>query len=148
MEVDHFNPTLRQGRHAYVNLIPAFARCNNSKRKKWPNRALRKAGIRFLDPTKEQDYGVHIFENPLTNHLEGVTPAGRYHIDMLDLNNESFVFERRMRAEYLKKKRESPELFDGSFTEGREAMELFERVMETYIPMIPPPPTPDTPITT
>lgn len=141
MEVDHFDPTLKKAaRHAYQNLMLATAHCNNFKRKKWPHAALRRANIRFLNPTLEQDYGVHIFENPETHELVGATPAGHYHIDMLDLNNETFLFERRNRAEFLKLKGQTPALFDGSFSEIREAMQLFNGIMDMYIPAIPPPP--------
>ena len=41
---------------------------------------LKKLGVRFLNPTKEQDYGVHIFEDAVTHELVGASPAGRYHL--------------------------------------------------------------------
>lgn len=44
------------------------------------------------------DYGVHIFENPETHELVGVTPAGRYHIIACDLNADHLVTERRERS--------------------------------------------------
>jgi hypothetical protein len=99
MEVDHFNPILRGlARNKYANLFPATRHCNGSKASLWPSAGLRKAGVRFLDPTKEHDYGVHIFEDPATHALIGTTPAGRYHIRCCDLNAPHLVIERRDRA--------------------------------------------------
>jgi hypothetical protein len=99
MEVDHFNPNLRGlWRNKYVNLFPATRHCNGSKTDCWPNAQLRKAGVRFLNPTKEQDYGVHIFEDADTHELVGVSPAGRYHIRCCDLNAPHLIRKRRDRA--------------------------------------------------
>lgn len=99
MEVDHFNPTLSGlARNKYPNLFPATRHCNGSKGCLWPDLYLRKAGVRFLNPTKEHDYGVHIFEDPATHHLLGATPAGKYHIRCCDLNAPHLVLERRDRA--------------------------------------------------
>src|SRR5260370_537914 len=68
MEVDHFNPNIRgPSRNDYSNLLPATRHCNGSKSGLWPDAELRKAGGRFLNPAKERDYGVHIFENPTTH---------------------------------------------------------------------------------
>jgi hypothetical protein len=95
MEIDHFNPMLTgEARHSYRNLMWSTRLCNNAKRKYWPSSAERKRGIRFLNPCAEWDYGECIFENPVTHELIGKTPAARYHIEMLRLNNESFVWER------------------------------------------------------
>jgi len=45
------------------------------------------------------DYGKHIFEDPVTHQVFGVTPAGRYHVRHCDLNDDLYVAERRDRAE-------------------------------------------------
>jgi hypothetical protein len=103
MEVDHFNPTLTgKRRHQYRNLMWAARLCNNAKRDYWPSSAERKRGIRFLNPCEEWDYGECIFEDPITHELIGKTLAARYHIRMLQLNHESFVWERRTRAQLAK----------------------------------------------
>lgn len=99
MEVDHFNPTLPfRTRNHYANLFLSTRHCNNAKRKYWPSASQIGRGIRFLNCCEEWDYGVHIFEHPTTHRLFGVTPAGRYHIRMCDLNAPHFVRERRDRA--------------------------------------------------
>ena len=99
MEVDHFNPRLRGlARNKYANLFPATRHCNGSKSDHWPSAAARKSGIRFLNPCKEVDYGVHIIEDPQTHMLVGMTPAGLYHIRCCDLNAPHLVQERHDRA--------------------------------------------------
>jgi hypothetical protein len=55
--------------------------------------------MRFLNCCDEVDYGHHIFEHPMTRRLVGVSPAGRYHIRMCDLNAPHLVTERKLRAE-------------------------------------------------
>src|SRR5271165_2628222 len=103
MEIDHFNPRLTgASRHRYHNLMWSTRLCNNAKRDYWPNSAERKMGVRFLNPCEEWDYGVCVFEYPLTHELIGKTPAARYHIKMLQLNHESFTSERKMRAQLIK----------------------------------------------
>jgi len=99
MEVDHFNPTLpgRLG-NKYSNLFLSTRHCNLKKHAYWPTPADQKKGIRFLNCCEEMDYGVHIFENPETHELVGVTPAGRYHIIACDLNADHLVTERRERS--------------------------------------------------
>lgn len=47
----------------------------------------------------EEDYGPHMVEDSMTHLLVGLTPAGRYHIRMCDLNADHLVTERRDRAE-------------------------------------------------
>jgi len=118
----------------------ATAHCNNFKRAKWPHAALRRQGYRYLNPTTEQDYGVHIFEDPETHELVSPTVEGRYHIDMLDLNNDTFVFERKVRAAFHKGRQEKPAFFNGSFSEIREVMDVFGKLIDFCIPPIPPPP--------
>jgi hypothetical protein len=103
MEVDHFNPKLpNRLRHQYSNLFLATRHCNGAKAENWPTPAQLKQGMRFLDCCQEQDYGVHIFEDPETHRVYGVSPAGRYHVRICDLNAPHFVHERRQRAELNK----------------------------------------------
>ncbi len=99
MEVDHFDPTLRaNARNCYDNLFYSTRHCNNAKRRHWPTSAQRSRDVRFLNCCEEQDYGLHIFEDPATHRVFGVTPAGRYHVRMCDLNAPHFIRERRDRA--------------------------------------------------
>ena len=53
--------------------------------------------MRFLNCCEESDYGVHIFEDPESNELVGVTPEGRYHIRNCDLNAPHLIEERAER---------------------------------------------------
>ncbi len=141
MEIDHFNPTLKQSaRHCYRNLMLATALCNNNKNATWPTPAELRRGIHLIDPTKESDYGSQIFENSSTHELIGTTPAGRYQIDILDLNNPSFVFERRHRSSIEKLRRGAPAILSGTFDELECAMQMVREMAEIFIPPIPPPP--------
>jgi len=100
LAVDHFNPTLTgKRRNHHANLFPATQHCNRSKWNAWPSAADRKLGLRFLNCCEELDYGVHIFEDPVSHKVFGVTPAGRYHIRHCDLNDSVYVQERKQRAE-------------------------------------------------
>jgi len=99
MEVDHFDPRKKNDYiQIYSNLFLAKRACNNKKQANWPTKAELRQGIRFLNPCKEMDYGVHIFEDPDTHEVWGATPAGRYHIRMTGLNSENLVAERAKRS--------------------------------------------------
>jgi hypothetical protein len=108
MDIDHFDP--RQKKEfiqKYENLFWATRHCNGAKWTFWPSAKDQAAGLRYLNPCREQDYGEHIFEDPQTHRLVGVTPAGKYHIRMCDLNADHFVTERRERAEIWELLRDS-----------------------------------------
>lgn len=142
MEIDHFNPTLkRRARNAYSNLMLATRLCNNIKRDAWPAPSDIAIGARLLNPTVEMDYGEHIFEDPNTNELVAVSPEGSYHIDVLDLNNETFVWEREKRARYATLKREYAATLSGSFPELRDMLITVNEVFDLLIPFIPAPTT-------
>lgn len=103
MEVDHFDPTLTHpSRNRHGNLIAASRHCNGTKSENWPSDKLQKKGVRFLNPYIESDYGVHIFENLDTGELLGTTPAGRWQIEMLDLNADHLVRKRLDRTRLSK----------------------------------------------
>ena len=139
MQVDHFNPTLKKlARHSYANLHLSSSHCNRHKSDYWPSVAERRRGIYLIDPCAEQDYGKHIFEDPETFQLIGVTPAGRYHIDILDLNAPTFVDERRHRAE-IAKRCSSPMLFKkGGWSKMMKDIEAVLPYVDALIPYIPP----------
>ena len=100
MEIDHFDPTIRgRARHRYSNLFLATRFCNSRKHGNWPSAEAKAAGVRFLDCCAEQDYGEHLFEDQKTHFVVGVTPAGKYHVRMLDLNAPFLVAERKERSE-------------------------------------------------
>lgn len=103
MEVDHFDP--RQKRdfiQDYRNLFLATRHCNLAKGKQWPTKADIAAGLRFLNPCEEMDYGEQILEDPISHKLVGLTPAAIWHIRKLNLNAEHLRMERHDRAEIWK----------------------------------------------
>jgi hypothetical protein len=141
MEIDHFDPTLRgAARDAYSNLMLATRHCNNMKKNGWPTASQIAAGIRLLNPTKEPDYGRHIFEDSQTHELIGVTPEGSYHIDILDLNHETFMSERRDRAIYFDLCGSAPITLTGQLNTLQSLLGILRRQFERFIPYIPPPP--------
>lgn len=141
MEVDHFDPTIRGAeRNRYDNLMLSTKHCNLMKRDRWPTASERKAGCVLIDPCSECDYGKHIFEDPDTHLLVGSTTAGRYQIDVCDLNHPTFVLERTNRATFLALTRGKPKTFAGSFIEIGELLGFVNRHFELFIPEIPPPP--------
>ena len=141
MEVDNFDPTIKgRDRHRYDNLFLASRYCNGKKHGNWPSQEQQALGIRFLNCCQEQDYGKHIFEDPTTHHVLGVTPEGRYHVRMLDLNAPHLVAERRDRAEYHKLLFEERKIVKESDA-AIHAFHVLERQLQYMIPAILPPPT-------
>ncbi|MBV8330365.1 MAG: hypothetical protein JOZ61_07855 [Verrucomicrobia bacterium] len=139
MEVDHFNPTLgKTRRHQYRNLMWSTRLCNNAKRDYWPTAAERKTGARFLNPCEEWDYGLHIFEDPITHELFGKTEAGKYHVKALRLNRETFVWERRERAKLIERLNSPQILPPGTpFEELRSLIRDIKEHLEILVPEIP-----------
>jgi hypothetical protein len=140
MHVDHFDPRKKKRRRqAYSNLYLAGSQCNISKGNNWPTWVERASGVRFLDPCAEQDYGEHIFEDPITHELIGATPAGDYQILMCDLNALHLVLERRERSA-LQQILFGPGKVKSDFVTALEAIGELRRQYERSIPPIPPPP--------
>jgi hypothetical protein len=110
------------------------------KKNGWPTASQIAAGIRLLNPTKEPDYGRHIFEDSQTHELIGVTPEGSYHIDILDLNHETFMSERRDRAIYFDLCGSAPITLTGQLNTLQSLLGILRRQFERFIPYIPPPP--------
>jgi hypothetical protein len=145
MEVDHFNPTLvGPQRHKYDNLFLATRHCNGSKSNIWPTKKDRKKGIHLINPCKELDYGLHIFEHPETHRLIGITPAGDFHITTCDLNAPHLVVERYERAAIHDLLNDTPFLLKSLFwempreeTSKRGYLDLLRGQFEKMIPIIP-----------
>jgi hypothetical protein len=140
MEVDHFNPRLSgQLRHRYANLYLASRHCNNSKRQHWPTAAQIKEGLRFLDCCREWDYGEHIFEEPVTHRVYGVTPAGKYHVRMCDLNAPHLIGERRTRSQLRLVLTSSPAIIRDleKTLELSNLLKLLNDIADRLIPPIP-----------
>ncbi len=103
MEIDHFDPREKKKNiHSYKNLFLATRHCNGAKDETWPTKKEMRDGIRFLNCCEEQDYGVHIFENPDSHELIGASPAGIFQIEICDLNAPHLVKERQRRAELIR----------------------------------------------
>lgn len=137
MEVDHFNPTPGQSRNSYENLFLATRHCNGSKSNTWPSKQLRRKGVYLINPCMELDYGKHIFEHPLTHRLIGVTPAGRFHITVCDLNADHLIQERRDRAEIWDCLEKIPVSVKPHAAFPDEQCELLRKQAERMIPRIP-----------
>ncbi|MDH7502017.1 MAG: hypothetical protein QHJ82_04785 [Verrucomicrobiota bacterium] len=88
----------------------------------------------------ELDYGEHIFEDSHTHWLVGVTPAGRFHIRMLDLNADHLVAERRERAEIRQLLANAPfTLRPGRSSESlTDLLSVLRKQVEEMIPEFPP----------
>lgn len=100
MEVDHINPKLRHPfRNRHGNLITASRHCNGAKSDTWPSAEDRKAGLYLINPYEEADYGKHIIEDRATGILSGKTIAGKWHIEILDLNAAHLVTKRLDRTQ-------------------------------------------------
>lgn len=139
MEVDHFDPRKKKDDiQSYDNLFLADKHCNGMKDNTWPSAQDAKKGIRFLNCCNERDYGSHIFEDAKTHKLVAVTPAGKYHIEQLDLNAPGLVKARKLRAgilETLKSMgKNSPQ------NANRELINKIKVILCNMIPKIPKPP--------
>jgi len=137
MEVDHFDP--RKKRDAvqdYNNLFPATRHCNGAKRNSWPNAKDQRRGIRFLNCCDETDYGVHIFEDPDTHELVGITPEGRYHVRCCDLNAKHLIEERSERHKLWELLRTQPVKIKSGWSLPLPAQAM-KQVVERMIPIIP-----------
>ncbi|MGH7996719.1 MAG: hypothetical protein ACREFX_10245 [Opitutaceae bacterium] len=138
MHVDHFNPK-HKNRSPYTNLFPAYGICNQAKWESWPTAKQRRLGMRYLNPCEERDYDNVIFEDPTTHLLVGTTPAARYHIDMLDLNNPSLVEHRRERTILAEIAEKMVGAKSKAITDVGGALEIVRQirmVLETKIPPI------------
>lgn len=138
IDVDHFDPTLKNRYlQPYDNLFPACRHCNGKKQNAWPSEELRKKGVRFLDCTKEHDYGDHILEDPETHRVFGITPAGRYHVRVLDLNADVLVKQRKLRADFQTLTTSTPVRFTKPFAQMAGIIQMGKELIKLMIPPIP-----------
>jgi hypothetical protein len=93
--IDHFHPRSQGGRvNDYANLYWACVGCNRFKGESGTTTAERRQGVRFADPCREQDYGVHFVENE-QSEMVPQTRCGEYHVLTLRLNRASPMVYRR-----------------------------------------------------
>jgi hypothetical protein len=136
MEVDHFNPNKKNDwLQDYANLFLATRHCNGAKHNRWPSNKDRQLGARFLNCCKETDYGVHIFEDPDTHEVVGITPEGKYHVRNCDLNAPHLVEERAERANLWRLLEEKPMRVKSDWSLPVQFQEL-KVVVEKMIPKI------------
>jgi hypothetical protein len=110
--------------------------CNRAKSNLWPTNKEKDNGIRFLNCCKEVDYGVHIFEDPDTHEVVGVTSEGRYHVDACDLNADHFIDERKRRARIWDVLNERQITLKGGLALPPE-LALLQEMVKHMIPKIP-----------
>ena len=139
MDIDHFDPRgKRKYLQPYENLFLACRHCNGKKSSQWPSPELKALGIRFLDCTVESDYGEHIFEDPDSHEVFGVTPAGKYHVRVLDLNADIFIKHRTLRAQLQIFLSQTPVIVKrGSFAEISGLVSVMIAQLQLMIPVIP-----------
>ena len=139
MEVDHFDPRKKdKNKQVYTNLVIAYRPCNNSKRAQWPTRAQAKLGMCYLNPRIDIDYGKHLFEDPDTHKIFGVTEEGKWHVEKLNLNDEFLVKARAQRARWkMIIENESAKILEAP--QGREstALNSAAELRELYAKAIP-----------
>lgn len=145
-EVDHFNPHKKKNPiQEYENLFPSSRHCNGKKSSTWPTKKMEKLGIRFLDCTKEMDFGECIFEDPDTHKLVGTTPAAIWHIRQLDLNAQHLIKQRWQRTA-LKRHLSQPSIADvdkwdsDTIRLAQESIQNVKTILGDMIPEIPAPP--------
>jgi len=138
MEVDHFDPRTKKERFQnYNNLFLATRHCNGAKRDR-PTHGDVAAGLRFINPCEDWDYGKYIFEDPISHRLIGTTPQAIYHIRYCDLNAAHLVAERRDRSAILKMLTNHFVLRSGiTFDSFSQAVGLLRNQVERMIPEVP-----------
>ncbi len=137
MEVDHFNPKLRHPfRNRHGNLIVASRHCNGAKSDTWPTEEDRRQGIYLINPYEEEDYGRHIVEDTVSGKLVGRTVAGRWHIEILDLNADHLV-QKRLDRTRLANTFLAAAMASGSDSSNEMLRALFAKLDEAKSTMLP-----------
>lgn len=149
--IDHFQPRSKGGPvNDYANLYWVCSVCNRIKSESWPTPAERRQGMRFADPCREPDYGVHFSENG-NGELVPQTRCGAYHVLTLRLNRSSRVAYRRERNRLAAQFAESVALLEQVEQEPttnlnlriiahlQQEIEFLQSELAVAIPFIPPP---------
>ena len=142
MEVDHFNPRRKRDAYQkYNNLFLATRHCNGAKHDRWESNKKRKLGARFLNCCVEEDYDVHILEDPETHEVVGVTREGIYHVRNCDLNAPHLVQERKQRTQLWDLIEKTPlrirNTAGGTTANAQAATEIAEALRKVVSEMVP-----------
>lgn len=97
LTVDHFQPSSAGGTDNEDNLVYACFKCNQYKGPFVPNETDVREGHRVLHP-RNDPVDEHTRFNDQTGLLEGLTPTGRFHIALLQLNRPALVQHRLQRC--------------------------------------------------
>jgi len=89
---DHFHPTSRGGADEVGNWVYCCFACNSFKGSYWPQSS---GDLVLLHPLRD-DSSPHIKEE--NGLLIGLSPQGRFHIELLHLNRAPLVLHRRKRS--------------------------------------------------
>src|ERR1700722_19267876 len=101
-ELDHFRPQslFPSEISNYYNIYYSCHPCNRIKHGKWPSPALQERGIGLVDLCAD-DFPTH-FQELEDGQWIGLTPSGRYTIDLLRLNRRHLVdLRNRIRLQQL-----------------------------------------------
>lgn len=141
--VDHFNAHApRKLRNRYKNFMLACSACNLSKHFK-PIQNRFDPSQHLLNCTELNEFPEHIIEHPSGEWI-AKTPAAKYHITSIDLNESSHVATRRERrrlAHHVEQLRKHAVFYEGSMDSGAlremlDTMTTIERQLLTSIPLI------------
>ena len=93
LHCDHFHPTSRGGSDDASNQVYCCVACNGFKGAYWPQS---QSEFSLLHPLRD-DLSLHIREENGT--LVGLSPRGRFHVELLHLNRLPLVLHRRKLAD-------------------------------------------------
>ena len=82
------------------------------------------------------DYGIHIFEDPDTHEIVGITPEGKYHVRNCDLNAPHFIEERKERTKLWNLLESQPMRMKSTLSLPFE-FQMLKDIAEKMIPKIP-----------
>lgn len=89
LTLDHYQPRAVGGNDADDNLVYACIKCNQNKHAFWPTHEEQMRGNRILHPLHD-DVSHHFAEDD-QGYLQPLTPTGKFHIALLDLNRSQLV---------------------------------------------------------
>jgi hypothetical protein len=146
-DIDHFHPSAKGGSFTdYRNLYLACRQCNKHKWDFWPGKLEREHGVRFLDCTKELDYGYYVFETADGYVVPKATSkAAIYHCRILKLNRADLLRSRRKRTALLAHLKDKDRLSRINFTVEQvdQLTKDIDELMQLINHLIPEIPAPD-----